>query len=131
MIFEYVVPWVAIENPHFRALALHWIDLKKKEHVASAGWCTYAGLLATQADEELDLAEIEQLLTRIVKEIGAAQNRVRYNMNGFVIAAGAYVKPLLKQAEAVALKMGLVSVDMGETACKVRLAVISLIKVVR
>ena len=130
MIFEYVVPWVATENPHARALALQWIDFKKKEHIASAGWCTYAGLLATKADEELGLAEIEQLLTRIVKEIGAAQNRVRYNMNGFVIAAGTYVQPLLNQAQAAALKIGSVSVDMGQTACRIPLASAYIEKVV-
>ena len=43
-------------------------------------------------------------------------------MNGFVIAVGAYVKPLLKQAEATAKKIGKVDVEMGGTACKVPLA---------
>jgi hypothetical protein len=70
----------------------------------------------------LDLAEIEKLLATVVKEIGGAQNRVRYNMNAFVIAVGAYVKPLLKQAKAAAKQIGDVSVDMGETSCKVPLA---------
>ncbi len=44
-------------------------------------------------------------------------------MNGFVIAVGSYVKPLLKQAQATARAIGTVSVDVGETACKVPLAV--------
>ena len=43
-------------------------------------------------------------------------------MNGFVISVGAYVKPLLKQAKRVAKTIGTVSVDMGDTACKVPLA---------
>jgi hypothetical protein len=43
-------------------------------------------------------------------------------MNAFVIAVGTYVKPLLKQAKAAAKKIGAVSVDMGDTACKVPLA---------
>ena len=118
MIAEYTVPWVASESPHGPALARKWIDAKK-EHVASAGWNTYAGLVTTVPDEELDLAEIEALLARIEDEIDGAPNRVRYCMNGFVIAVGAYVKSLSKRAKAVAKAIGKVEVDMGETSCKV------------
>lgn len=121
MISEYSVPWVAAENKHARALAMKWIDAKK-EHVAATGWCTYAGIVAITPDEELDLSEIKQLLKRIEKEIDSAKNRVRYTMNGFVIAVGGYVAPLSKQAKATAKKIGKVSVDMGDTACKVPLA---------
>jgi 3-methyladenine DNA glycosylase AlkD len=121
MIAEYTVPWVTVENAHGRELAKQWIK-SKKEHVASSGWCTYSGLLATKPDEELDLAEIENLLGVVVKGIRSEQNRVRYTMNGFVIAVGAYVKPLLKQAKATAKQIGPVSVDVGDTACTVPLA---------
>jgi len=112
---------VTVENPAGRALALEWMK-SKNESVASSGWCTYSGLVATQADHALDLAEVERLLGTVVKEIGAAPNRLRYTMNGFVIAVGSYVKPLLKQAQAAARQLGAVSVDMGDTACKVPLA---------
>ena len=121
MISEHTVPWVAVESPAARALALKWMG-SKKEHVAASGWCTYAGLLATTPDEELDLVEIGGLLERVVKQIDAAPNRTRYTMNGFVISVGTYVKPLLKQAKETAKKLGAVSVNMGETACKVPLA---------
>jgi 3-methyladenine DNA glycosylase AlkD len=121
MISEYTVPWVAVDNAHGRELALLWIK-SKKECVASSGWCTYAGLIATKADGDLDLAEIEDLLSIVVKGIKSAQNRVRYTMNNFVIAVGTYVKPLLKQAKAAAQQIGAVSVDVGDTACEVRLA---------
>ena len=56
--------------------------------------------------------------------------RDRYTMNGFVIAVGGYVKPLRKQAEATAKKIGKVSVEMGETSCKVPLATEYIKKVV-
>jgi 3-methyladenine DNA glycosylase AlkD len=121
MISEYTVPWVAVENAHARGLAMQWIK-SKKEHVASSGWPTYAGLVATKADEALDLAEIESLLGAVVKGIKTAQNRVRYTMNGFVIAVGTYAKPLLKQAKTSAQQLGAVSVDMGDTACNIPLA---------
>ena len=121
MISEYTVPWVTVDNPNARELALQWMK-SKNEHVASTGWSVYAGLVAVKPDDGLDLAEIERLLGTVVKEVGNAQNRVRYNMNCFVIAVGGYVKPLLKQAKAAAQKIGDVSVDMGETSCKVPLA---------
>ena len=121
MISEYTVAWVAVENAQGRELAKQWMK-SKQEHVASSGWCTYSGLLATKLDTDLDLAEIEGLLSTVVKGIGSAQNRVRSTMNGFVIAVGSYVKPLLKQAKASAKQIGDVSVDVGDTACKVPLA---------
>ena len=121
MIAEYTVPWVTVENPHARELAKQWIK-SKQEHVASSGWCTYSGLLATTPDVALDLAEIESLLGVVVKGIKSVENRVRYTMNGFVISVGAYVKPLLKQAKATAKQIGPVSVDVGDTACSVPVA---------
>ncbi len=121
MLAEYTVPWVAAESPHARGLAMKWINAKK-ESVACSGWCTYAWMLMTTPDEELDLAEIKDLLARVVSEIDNAPNKVRYTMNGFVIAVGSYVKPLLKDAKRTAKTLGKVSVDMGDTACKVPLA---------
>ena len=118
---EYTVPWVASESRHGHALAVKWID-SKKEHVACAGWNTYAGLVTTRPDEELDLDEIESLLARVEEEIAGAPNRVKYCMNGFVIAVGGYVLPLAKKAKATARRLGKVEVDMGDTSCKVPLA---------
>jgi 3-methyladenine DNA glycosylase AlkD len=127
MIAEYTVAWVAVENPAARELALAWMK-SKSEAVASSGWCTYAGVLMTRPDNELELAEIEKLLGTVEKEIGGAQNRVKYTMNGFVIAAGGYVKPLLKKAKETAKRLGTVRVDMHGTACTVPLATESIAK---
>jgi hypothetical protein len=121
MISEYTVPGVACASPHAFALASKWIK-SKQESVAACGWCTYSGIVATAPDDELDQADIEERLNTIAKEIHSAKNRVRYTMNGFVIAVGTYVKPLLSRARATAQKIGKVSVDMGDTACEVPLA---------
>ncbi len=121
MISEYAVPAVATESEHARQLANKWIE-SQTESVASSGWATYAGIVALTPDEELDLAEIESLLEKIEKEIDHAPNRVRYTMNGFVIAVGTYVLPLGKHARATAKKLGAVEVDMHGTSCKVPLA---------
>ena len=121
MISEYTVPWVAVEHPQGRELALQWMA-SKKDYIAAAGWCTYSGLVTTTPDEKLDRAEIEGLLGDVVERIHGAQNRERHTMNNFVIAIGSYVAPLSKQAKAAARKIGIVSVDMGDTACQVPLA---------
>jgi 3-methyladenine DNA glycosylase AlkD len=121
MVSEYTVPWLAVENPLARDLALEWMS-SKTPAIAASGWCTYAGLLSLKPDEALDLKEIEALLGRVSKGIGTAPNRVKLAMNNFVIAVGAYVKPLLKQAKVVAKELGAVKVDMGDTECKVPLA---------
>jgi 3-methyladenine DNA glycosylase AlkD len=118
---EYAVPGVANEHPKAAELATKWIK-SKQANVAATGWSTYAGVVATREDDELDLQEIKSLLAQIEKGIDKAPNRVRYTMNGFVISVGGYVKPLAKQAKATAKKIGKVDVEMGGTACKVPLA---------
>lgn len=117
-ICEYTVAWVAAESPHGRELALEWID-SKKEMVAAAGWSTLSSWVSITDDEDLDLAELKKLLQRVATTIHDQPNQVRYTMNGFVIAVGAYVADLTETALATAKKYGKVSVDMGETACKV------------
>lgn len=115
---EYTVAWVATESPHGRELALEWIEANK-ESVASSGWATFASLVSIKDDSELDLAELKQLLQRVQKTIHQQPNRVRYVMNGFVIAVGGYVPALTEVALQTAAKIGPVSVDMGGTSCKV------------
>jgi 3-methyladenine DNA glycosylase AlkD len=115
---EYTVAWVAAQSPHGREVALEWID-SKKELVAACGWSTLSGLVALTDDADLDLAELKQLLTRVEKTIPKQPNRVRYTMNGFVIAVGSYVSELTDLAIEAAGRIGAVSVDMGGTSCKV------------
>ena len=57
---------------------------------------------------------------RVAKSIHKAPNRVRYTMNGFIIAVGSYVAALTDKAVAVAKKVGKVSVDVGDVAERVR-----------
>jgi 3-methyladenine DNA glycosylase AlkD len=118
MISEYTVAWVAAESKHGREMALEWIE-SKKESVAACGWTTLGGLVAIKDDSELDLAELKQLLERVQKTIHQQPNRVRYTMNGFLISVGCYVKALTDAALQTAAQMGHVTVDMGDTACKV------------
>lgn len=121
MIAEYTVPGVAVESGHGRDLAMKWIK-SKNTSIACTGWCTYSGVVATVADDELDLAEIKDLLKQVEQTIHQTTDQVRCTMNGFVISVGGYVKPLSKAAKAAAKKIGKVEVNMGDTACKVPLA---------
>jgi 3-methyladenine DNA glycosylase AlkD len=118
MLSEYPIAWVAAESRFGQELAMKWIK-SKEERVASSGWSTYNCLLALKKDDELDLKEIEGLLEKIKLTIHEMPNRVRYTMNTFVISVGAYVKGLTKKAKATAKAVGLVKVNMGNTACKV------------
>lgn len=117
-ISEYTVAWVAAESDYGWELGMKWID-SPKENIATAGWNTLSGVIAMKPDHELDMATIKKLLQRIVKEIHAAPNRVRYTMNGFVIGVGGYIKELTKDAIEIAKKIGDVYVDMEGTSCKV------------
>ena len=121
LISEYTVAWLASESPYGFELGLLWID-SDEEHIAAAGWSTLSNLVSITADEDLDIDQFSKLLDRVKRDIHSAPNRVRYAMNGFVIATGSYLVSLTAKAEAVAKSIGIVHVDMGGTACKVPLA---------
>jgi 3-methyladenine DNA glycosylase AlkD len=115
---ESTVAWVAAGSPMGHEVALAWIE-SKSENIAAAGWATLASWVAITPDSSLDLAELKQLLERVQKTIHQVPDRVRYTMNGFVIALGTYVQPLTDLAVQTGESIGRVSVDMGGTACKV------------
>ena len=118
MLSEFTVPWVASEGPHGWEMGLEWIE-SKTETIATAGWSTLGAVLKIKPDDELDLAKIGELLNRVAGTIHDQPNRVRLQMNGFVIDVGSYVAALTDRSLEVADRIGLVKVNMGETACKV------------
>ena len=111
------VPWVATGSPHGPALAQEWID-SKDERIAALGWCTLNSIMSVVADEDLDIAGLKKQLRHVAKVIHKSPNAVREAMNGFVIGAGCFVEPLHDLALEVAEKIGEVTVDHGDTACK-------------
>jgi len=126
---EYAVPWVAAETSFGFDLGLEWIE-STEEGIASAGWSTVAHYAAVNQDERLDLEMYRKLLKKVAKNIHQNENRVKYTMNGFVIAVGTYIKDLTDEAKAVAAEIGVVAVDMNGTSCKVPLAIDYIQKVV-
>ncbi len=118
MLSEYTVAWIAADSPHGWDLGLKWIK-SKEEKIASSGWATLSNHISITPDEDLDIQSISNLLDSIPKNIQAAPNRVRYTMNGFVIAVGSYVSELTEKAIEIGKSIGKVDVKMGGTACKV------------
>lgn len=118
---EFAVAWVAADGPHGWDLALEWID-SPDETTAVAGWGTLSSLVGVRDDAELDIPALRVLLLRVSTTIHAQPDRVRYKMNGFVIALGSYVSELSDEAIHAAEAIGKVRVDMGKTACKVPFA---------
>jgi len=118
---EFTVPWVAAETDFGWDLALEWIE-SDEERIAAAGWATLASYAGVREDAELDISKYSDLLDRAEKEVHGAKNRVKYVMNGFVIAVGTYIAELTDKAKKIGAEIGKVSVEMGGTACKVPLA---------
>ena len=118
---EYAVAWVTAESPFGSELGLKWIS-SKEERIASAGWSTLSFMSGIKSSEELDIKTYEKLLEKAEKEIASAKPRVRYTMNGFVIATATNIPELTQRAVKAAEKIGKVTVDMAGTSCKVPLA---------
>lgn len=121
LVSEYSVAGVAADSSHGWKLGREWVD-SARDNVAASGWCTLSGVVSTRPDEELDLEELEALLARVETTIHEAPNRVRYTMNGFVIAVGCYVSGLRDRAREVAEAVGKVQVEMKGPGCKVPFA---------
>lgn len=116
---EYAVAWIAAESKYGFELGLEWIR-SEKESVACAGWSTLSNYASINTDLELDT--YSSLLDEVNNTIHDAKNRVKYTMNGFVIAVGSYIPELSEKAKIVAKDIGKVDVFMGGTSCKVPLA---------
>lgn len=118
---EATVANVAAESMFAVELARSWIA-SADPGLKTIGWSAYGAYLTITDDSMLDIGEITSYLQQILSGIHQEENRVRYCMNEFVIIVGGYVKELTEAAKAVAKQIGRISVDMGDTACKVPLA---------
>jgi 3-methyladenine DNA glycosylase AlkD len=125
---EHTVAPVAAEHPYGYEAALNWIK-SDKENIASAGWATLSNIIVKKKAQKMDLRTIGELLGKIPSVIHGSPNRVRYTMNGFIIAAGGYIQEFTATCKSAAKKIGKVHVDMGGTACKVPDAVTYIDKV--
>jgi len=98
-----------------RKKAEKW-NKSSEEMIGAAGW-GLIGLLALN-DENLADEYFDPYLDIVERDIHKRKNRVRYEMNGALIAIGLRSEGLRKKALDVAAKIGKVEVDHGETNCK-------------
>ncbi|MGA0283535.1 MAG: DNA alkylation repair protein [Saprospiraceae bacterium] len=117
-LYEYTVPWLAADSGLGVQAGLEWIK-SDHEGIASAGWSALSSALSVAKDDDLDMEMFKDLLDSIPGRIGQAPGRVKYTMNGFVIAAGCFVEALNAKATTVANKIGKLEIDINGTACKV------------
>ena len=115
------VAWVAAGSPEGWNIALKWIE-SSNDTIAAAGWFTLASIVSVKPDSELDPAQIKKLLDHIKKHIHTAPNGARKAMNNFLISVGTYVESLSETAVKLGEAIGPVSVDVGNTACKIPFA---------
>jgi 3-methyladenine DNA glycosylase AlkD len=116
------VAWIAAESQYGIALAQEWI-LAEDELTVSCGWATYASIIGITPNEDLDIQDILKKIEKIGQVIHQERDRVKYSMNSFVIATGGYIPSVADRAKEVGRRIGKVSVDFGNTACKVPLIV--------
>ncbi len=121
MVAEYSVPWLAADSGLGIEMGQKWIK-SKTEKIASCGWAALSSAISVTPDDQLDKKLIKSLLQEIKSSIHTQGERVKYTMNGFVIAVGCYVEDLSAFAKETAEKIGKVEVFMGNTACKVPFA---------
>lgn len=114
----YLVGPIAAGSPAGWDLAMLWIQ-SKKEIECIAGWATLSALASIRPDAELDLDEYKRLLDVVERTIHSAKDSVRYQMNAFVIAVGSYISSLTDSATDAGRRIGVLHVDMGNTACDV------------
>jgi len=86
------------------------------EWIPSAGWSVLARCLL--AGDKFTADFLAKKLSTIEATIHASPNRVRYAMNGALIAIGTAGSGFEKKAIATARRIGKVKVDHGETGCK-------------
>ncbi len=118
MVSEYAVAWNLAEHPNCAEIASEFIHSDDPQ-LQVVGWAGYAAFLGIKKSQEHDITAVKPLLNKVESEIQGAENRVRYTMNGFVIAAAGAYPELTEECKSLGDRIGEVKVDLGETACKV------------
>lgn len=118
MVAEYAVAWNVAEHPNCVEIASKWI-LSNDSQLQVVGWAAFAAFLGTKFSNDLDVKIVQDLLKKVEKDIHSAENRVKYCMNGFVIAAGGAFPELTDSCKELGDRIGKVDVYLGKTSCKV------------
>jgi 3-methyladenine DNA glycosylase AlkD len=100
-------------------IALETMDrfaASSREYNRACGYTVLASALKNGVDVPDD--DCRRYLHTVEEEIHTSPNRARYSMNDAVIAIGIYRPACTAEAMATAARIGKVTVDHGDTACK-------------
>lgn len=106
---------LAAEGPHARQKLRDWRS-SKNEQLRAAGWSLLGRL--SDLDESFPEAELLQSVAEIEKSIHSAPNELKNEMHRALITLGGRSAPLRKAVLAAAKRIGKVTIDHGDTACK-------------
>jgi len=109
------VATLAAESPHGRSTLRRWLGASD-ERLLAAGW-TLLGRLS-DLDESFPEDELLRRVAEIERSLQAAPNEVRSDMNRALISVGGRSPALRRAVTAAAKRIGRVSIDHGDTACK-------------
>jgi len=106
---------LAAEGPHARAKLREWLG-SSDERLRAMGW-TLLGRLS-DLDESFPEDELLKRIDEIARTIHSAPNEVRQDMNRALITLGGRSAATRKAVIAAAKRIGTLTVDRGDTACK-------------
>ncbi|MDP5099062.1 MAG: DNA alkylation repair protein [Crocinitomicaceae bacterium] len=118
MILEYALAWNIAESPICMQVCSKWIN-SENTSLQEAAWAALGAYLGITDNSLLDIPFHNNLIDRISKTIHQQANRVKYCMNGYLIALGCAVPELSQRCKDAGVMIGKVEVFMGETSCKV------------
>jgi len=106
---------LAAEGPHAHNKLREWLS-SSNERLRAAGW-TLLGRLS-DLDESFPEDQLLRGIEEIEKSIHSALNEVKNDMNRALITIGGRSSAMRKSVLAAAKRIGEVTVDNGDTACK-------------
>ena len=118
MVSEYAVAWNLAESPLCMEICSEWI-LSTDEKLQECAWAAMSAHLGIAPDDNIDKEYHKSLIEHVEGNIHSSANRVKYCMNGYIIALGGAVAELTGRCKEAGDKIGKVDVLMGETSCKV------------
>lgn len=119
MILDNVVaPLLARNKGLVQELLYEYIE-SENDRKQQVGYSAYSMILGSYDDAEIDYIYVKKTMEYVSKNIHDCENRVRYSMNNFLIAAGAANKDITSFSKEIAKEIGKVHVYMGKTSCKV------------
>ena len=119
MLLDVVVANLAAKNKSIAFEALQkWINSDNHRY-RQVAYSLYGLILMSYDDKLIDKEDVINRIELIKNGIHDEENRVRYNMNNFLIGVGSNYEDLTNTCKEYAKEIGKVNVYMGKTSCKV------------